>query len=444
VSSDQFVFGGVKGIYAEDEEVSVSEAICLPLHGLDLVICAFQGAGGDSVVIVCEDSSPVSPKGVCEIFEYPNAGDLGPCDPVTQMGLGRSFVRERPKESEIFLHVVCRGQRLVEAQCLFEPRAFVSFIVEVFGILQEEPAGPFQDVLVKEVRSFPVEISTQFGQFLVEQLDQVEMVENDGRVGQIGSHCGNVCLRHIHGNGPDSCSRGFQTFPEGLQCVGSFAFAYEHDCPGVQVENYRQVVMSVTDADLIDGNPFEPLEGRLEEMSAEVRLLDLLDRMPIDPQMASDIRHGHVFREFQDIPLKALGVSPVRVGKLDLYLPSHPTGQAVYPLNGKLDNGRSKTNGKRYEPAKHGSLPLHLPAPTKGTLKGRGVFSDSENRFSLLETTMDMMDAASGDPKTVIQYARGHAFSAFSDSLKNPRKQNACPFSLFKSGTHLREDPQNS
>ena len=50
ISSDQFVSGGVQGIYAEEEEVSVSEAICLPLHGLDLVVCAFQGAKGSPVV----------------------------------------------------------------------------------------------------------------------------------------------------------------------------------------------------------------------------------------------------------------------------------------------------------------------------------------------------------------------------------------------------------
>ena len=73
VSSDQFVSGRVKGIYSEDEEVSVSKAICLSLHGLDFVIRALQGAGGDSVIIVCEDSSPVSPKGVREVLEYPNA-----------------------------------------------------------------------------------------------------------------------------------------------------------------------------------------------------------------------------------------------------------------------------------------------------------------------------------------------------------------------------------
>ena len=207
----------MKGIYSEDEEVSVSEAVCLPLHGFDLVIRAFQGASGDSVVVICEDSSAMSPKGVCEVLEYTDAGGLRPCDPVIQMGFCGSFVWERPKESQIFLHVVCGGQRLIEAQCLLESGAFVSLVVEVFGILQEEPASPFQNAPVKEVSSFAVEISTQFGQFLVEQLDYVEMVENDSRIGQIGSHCRNVCLRHVHCNGPDSCSGGFESFPEGFQ-----------------------------------------------------------------------------------------------------------------------------------------------------------------------------------------------------------------------------------
>ena len=51
------VSGGVKGVYTQDKEVSVPEAVCLPLQGFDLVVGAFQGAGGNPVVVVCEDSS---------------------------------------------------------------------------------------------------------------------------------------------------------------------------------------------------------------------------------------------------------------------------------------------------------------------------------------------------------------------------------------------------
>ncbi len=58
----------MKGIYDEEEEVSVSEAICLTLHGLDLVICACQAATGDSVVVVFGDSSPMGPKGVRKVI----------------------------------------------------------------------------------------------------------------------------------------------------------------------------------------------------------------------------------------------------------------------------------------------------------------------------------------------------------------------------------------
>ena len=41
------------------------------------------------------------------------------------------------------------------------------------------------------------------------------------------------------------------------------------------------------------------------------------------------------------------------------------------------------------------------------------------------------MDSTPRHPKTVIEYPRGHAFLAFADSFKKPRRQNACPFSLF-------------
>jgi hypothetical protein len=56
---------------------------------------------------------------------------------------------------------------------------------------------------------------------------------------------------------------------------------------------------------------------------------------------------------------------------------------------------------------------------------------------------MNIVDSPSGNPKTVVQYPSGHAFLAFSDFFKYPRRQKACPFSLFNQGTHLRDEPKN-
>ena len=41
-SSDKCLPGSVECVDPEDEEAPVTEAVCLPLHGLDLVVRAFQ------------------------------------------------------------------------------------------------------------------------------------------------------------------------------------------------------------------------------------------------------------------------------------------------------------------------------------------------------------------------------------------------------------------
>src|SRR5208283_4665505 len=184
VSSHQFVAGGVKGVDTEYEEGSVPEAVCLPLQGLDLVVCPFEWSGGYGVIIVRRYTSTMSPEGVGEVFEYTYTGYLGPVDPVLEMGFGGRFVRQRPQKPEIFLHVICRRQRFVDAQCLFEASPFVAVVPEVLGILQKQPPGPLEDLPVEQISGLPIQFSTQIAQFLVEELDHVEMIEHDSCAGQ--------------------------------------------------------------------------------------------------------------------------------------------------------------------------------------------------------------------------------------------------------------------
>jgi hypothetical protein len=173
--------------------------------------------------------------------------------------------------------------------------------------------------------------------------------------------------------------------------------------------------MSVTDADFIDSDPVQAAQPRAGEPALKIRLVDLFDRMPADSQMVSHMRHGHPFREFQDVPLEAPGVSTIWVGKPDLHLPDHSTSQTEHPLDGKLDNRRPQANGKRYEPAECRSLLHDLPTPARATLQGRGILAYTKDRLSLLETSMNMVDSPTRDPETVVQYCGGHAFLAFSD-----------------------------
>ncbi len=179
----------MEGVDTKDEERSVSKSVCLALQCLDLVVCPFEWPRGDGMIVVRQNASAVCPKGVGEVLEYTDTRCLGPCDPVLQVGFCGSFIGLRPEESEIFLHVVCSRQGFVDAQRLFQPGSFVPIIVEVFGILQKQPSSSLEDLLVEQVGGFPIQLTTQLGQFLVKQLDDVEVIEHDGCAGQICAYC---------------------------------------------------------------------------------------------------------------------------------------------------------------------------------------------------------------------------------------------------------------
>ena len=121
-----------------------------------------------------------------------------------------------------------------------------------------------------------------------------------------------------------------------------------------------------------------------------------------------------------------------------------PQARQRNPLNGKLDNRLSQTNRKRHEPPKHCSLLPDLSTPARGTFKSCWILTNPKDRPSLFKTSMNIMDSTPRDPKTVIEYPRGHAFLAFADSFKKPRRQNACPFSLFNKVHTYAKSPKGA
>jgi hypothetical protein len=53
----------------ELEELGVAKSVGLPLHGLDLVVDALEGASGNGVVIPRQDTASVCCKSLCEFLE---------------------------------------------------------------------------------------------------------------------------------------------------------------------------------------------------------------------------------------------------------------------------------------------------------------------------------------------------------------------------------------
>src|SRR5665213_3165907 len=226
-SSDYCVGSFVQSEDFELEEVGVSEAVCLSLHGFDLVICAFQWPGGDRTVIVGQNTPAMLGQGHRELLKHSDARRLGAGDPVVEEDVGRGFVALVPDLPQVFLHVVDRGQWLVEGEGFFQAFAFVAFIVEVFGVLEQQPAGSLEHLPGQRPLRFTLQLLAKQRELLVEELDHMKAVEHMAGLGQMIADGGSVRGRHVGGHGLDAGVRAMQPFPERKQGISPWYIGFE-------------------------------------------------------------------------------------------------------------------------------------------------------------------------------------------------------------------------
>ena len=50
--------------------LSFKNSLSLNPYGLDLVVCPFQGPGGDQIVVLGQDATPVGHEGVSKLCEH--------------------------------------------------------------------------------------------------------------------------------------------------------------------------------------------------------------------------------------------------------------------------------------------------------------------------------------------------------------------------------------
>ena len=124
----------------------------------------------------------------------------GSGNPVIQKRSGSWFTRLLPQLPEVFLEVIGCGKGAIQTQCLFQPLFLVVLRGEMFRILQQQPAGSFED-LFPGALCLPLQFPAKFGQFVVEQFDEMKMIKDDCRPRQVGQYRGNIGRRHIDNRG---------------------------------------------------------------------------------------------------------------------------------------------------------------------------------------------------------------------------------------------------
>src|SRR5229473_482902 len=95
--------------------------------------------------------------------------------------------------------------------------------------------------------------------------------------------------------------------------------------------------------------------------------LDLLDGVPTEEQMVSDILDGHVSAEFEGITCQATGVMFLGVREVDFHLADAAAAEAENAWHFEFQDGGLLADGQRAEKTLLGPLGPHLIGTALGT-----------------------------------------------------------------------------
>src|SRR5258707_13393805 len=169
--------------------------------------------------------------------------------------------------------------------------------------------------------------STLFPYTTLSDLGSGQVVTDGPRIGgrQIGSHRLDL--------GPTAT----QSSPERFERRTAFAIAHKHHSPREKIENYRQVLLPLANADFVDGDLLEVLQLGVAETPCQRTSLNILDDVPAHLQVVCYILDGHGPGQVEGIAFKGSRIATAWFRKAELDLAHDVAVEAEHPRHREVD-----------------------------------------------------------------------------------------------------------
>ena len=235
----------------------------------------------------------------------------------------------------------------------------------------------------------------------------MEPVEHDFRPRQVFGDGLKVRLRHVDRDGRHLSVRRFEPFPEGFQCVGSFAIADKNDRARLQVQHHAQVFVSLANADFIDRQVPHVLQSRPRKVPPEPSFFDVADGPVAQAQVAGHILQSHAAAQINHHAFEAACVRSIRVRESNGHDTSDSAVMALDPGNVSEDGDGSVADRRCLPTSCHCASSANVLSPARGATRTLRVMFDSQsNPAAGLRNGLVFVAANS---QRQVQYARGHA-----------------------------------
>src|ERR1035441_4228883 len=219
---------------------------------------------------------------------------------------------KKPLSRWCFLEQVASEQGFIVLERLIEARQFL--LLHVLAAHQQQIPDPLHGLLHRAA-GFVAHLSAQTIQFLVHQLDDVEAVEDDCRLGQVLHHGRPVTGTHVHGHGLNLRRAQAQGPPERAQRIPAAPLSNPDDLAGVEVNDQGVELFVAAKVNLVNGQAADVLQAGVAIALLQPGLNDFLDRIPSQARHHRQLRHCHHPPQAFDKGLEPVRVPDVGRGK---------------------------------------------------------------------------------------------------------------------------------
>jgi len=309
----------------EDEVFVVAVASSAANHGSDVSVDGLDDAEGKLVVAVAENTFEVASESGGELLERRKSLPPEATHPVLEEAESGCLVGVLPQALELLFKEVGFEQTPVERQGFVEQSSFGR--AEVSPASEKQPAlaahgRPHGGTLAKEL------LSSGFIDRGVDVLHYVELVEDDGRSGQMLFHTLQVRLPHVHAHGAHRPSEPWRQLlvEKAVQGFLSAVGPRPERLAELQVGNHRQA-STLPPEDLVDPHPSKRFSTPLPTPVLQAAFVDASNRLLRQPPSSSHSIDRSILAFAGDRSREPLGIRMFALKEVDA-LGLHSTARA--------------------------------------------------------------------------------------------------------------------
>jgi hypothetical protein len=381
----------------------IPESVSLPFDGFDFVVGPFDNGAGDRMPEVIEQPAPIPSQGLGDLGQVFDSGPERVCTPSLQECSCRGEIVLFPEEPELFLHGMNGEERLVGLKQSIEPGLPVRF--EVLVVAQQEESVSFEGLLSQSIQ-FLLLFSTQLFDGVIDESHDVVAVEDNIDVRQNLAHRTVVGTAHVHGHRFKPPALSGELFQERGDVCLAFAFYRMKDSSALQIGNDRHVLMAFPDAELVNADVADFVEGNGPIEKAQFGFMDVFDQVPAHAKVVCDPADGPEAEKIQNREGKGTDISMFPHHEWQAWPPQSGTIGTSQAMKVKDQNTFLAPDGAHEKPS--GLLALHggFAATAFGTLdQSVGHLGSQNHRIGIV---VSRFIADTLQSKSMVQYGCGH------------------------------------